>query len=108
MRPRRGLDATRAATSEVQVKRQAMAILWPAFLMAGVLEAMVFAVVDPGDLHWFGGPALAWPTQAVYSVTFLIFWGAMSTAGALTVLLSREADEVNLPAPVPTDAAADS
>ena len=90
------------------MKRQAMAILWPAFLMAGVLEAMVFAVVDPGDLHWFGGPALAWPTQAVYSVTFLIFWGAMSSAGALTLLLSRGADEVNLPNPVTTDAAHDS
>ncbi len=79
------------------MKRLAMTILWPAFLMAGVLEALVFAVVDPAELHWFGGPALEWPTQAVYSVTFLIFWGAMVTAGALSALLSREADDVNQP-----------
>ena len=79
------------------MKRLAMTILWPAFLMAGVLEALVFAVVDPAELHWFGGPALDWPTRAVYSVTFLIFWGAMVTAGALSALLSREADEVNHP-----------
>jgi len=39
------------------VKRLAMTILWPAFLMAGVLEVLVFAVVDPGELHWFGGAA---------------------------------------------------
>ena len=79
------------------MKRLAMTILWPAFLMAGVLEALVFAVVDPAELHWFGGPAIEWPTQAVYSVTFLIFWGAMAMAAALSALLARESDEVNQP-----------
>jgi hypothetical protein len=77
------------------VKVLALQILWPAFLMAGVLEMLLFAVVDPGDLQWFGGPALDWPRQAVYTVTFLIFWGAMATSGALTVLLIRSQDEVN-------------
>ena len=77
------------------LKRLAMTILWPAFLMAGVLEVLVFAVVDPGELHWFGGAVIAWPVQAIYSVSFLIFWGVISTAGALTALLSVEADEVN-------------
>ena len=32
-----------------------LAVLWPAFLMAGVLETLVFALVDPAGLHWFGG-----------------------------------------------------
>ena len=77
------------------LKRLAMAILWPAFLMAGVLEMLVFAVVDPGELHWFGGAVIAWPAQAIYSVSFLIFWGVISTAGALTALLSVESDTVN-------------
>ena len=77
------------------MKRLAMTILWPAFLMAGVLEVLVFAVVDPGELHWFGGAAIAWPAQAVYSVGFLIFWGAISTAGAITALLSVQSDAVN-------------
>ena len=41
----------------------------------GVLEMLVFVVVDPGDLHWFGGAALELvDAQAVYTVTFLIFW----------------------------------
>ena len=79
------------------MKRLAMTILWPAFLMAGGLEALVFAVVDPSELHWFGGPSIEWPTQAVYSVTFLIFWGAMVTAGALSALLARESDDLNHP-----------
>ncbi len=70
--------------------RQALTILWPAFVMAGVLEAMVFAVVDPGSLHWFGAEAFDWPEQAVYSATFLIFWGGISVAGAITSLLQHE------------------
>ena len=43
------------------MKPRALQILWPAFLMAGVLEMLVFAVVDPAELHWFGGPAIGWP-----------------------------------------------
>src|SRR5689334_8395907 len=70
------------------------AILWPAFLVAGVLEMLVFVVVDPSDLHWFDGRALEWSRQAVYTVTFLIFWGAISTAGALTVLLMKEPADI--------------
>jgi len=75
--------------------RSSLLILWPAFMVAGVLEMLVFAVVDPRDLHWFGGPAIAWAPVAIYSVTFLMFWGAIATAGALTALLSLSADEVN-------------
>ena len=67
--------------------RRVLLILWPAFLMAGVLEARVFVVVDPESFRWFGGPTLDWPVTAVYSVTFLIFWAVIATAGALTHLL---------------------
>lgn len=69
--------------------RRALIILWPAFLMAGVLEALLFVVVDPDDFRWFGGPTLDWPVMAVYSITFLIFWAVISTAGALTHLLEE-------------------
>jgi hypothetical protein len=74
---------------------RALRILWPAFLVAGVLEMLVFAVVDPQDLRWFGGAHIGWGPMAVYSVTFLMFWGAISTAGALTELLGLESDEIN-------------
>lgn len=67
--------------------RRALLILWPAFVMAGVLEMLVFVVVDPTALHWFGIEPLAWSRSAVYSVTFLIFWGVMATSGAITLLL---------------------
>ena len=77
------------------MKRRVLQILWPAFLAAGVLDALTFVVVDPSELRWFGGPLLDWPPLAVYSVTFLIFWSAISTAGAVTALLSLEPDEVD-------------
>jgi hypothetical protein len=70
--------------------RLGMQILWPAFLMAGVMEVLVFAVVDPADLHWFGGAALDWPRSAVYTVSFLIFWSVIGLAGAITALLATE------------------
>jgi hypothetical protein len=77
------------------MKQRALQILWPAFMAAGVLEMMTFAVIDPGDLHWFGGPPIEWSAKAVYTVTFLIYWVVISTAGAMTALLSVESDELN-------------
>ena len=75
--------------------QRTLQILWPAFIMAGCLEGMVFAVVDPHDLHWFGGPPIGWPASAVYTVTFLIFWSVIATAGALTALLNLTEAEIN-------------
>jgi hypothetical protein len=68
---------------------RALLILWPAFLMAGVLEMMVFAVVDPSGMHWFGAELIDWSRSAIYSVTFFIFWGVIATAGAITALLEE-------------------
>jgi hypothetical protein len=81
--------------THLSLSRRAMIVLWPAFLMAGVLEALVFVVVDPADLRWFGGAALGWSSQAVYTVTFLIFWAVMSAAGALTTWLWLDAVDIN-------------
>ncbi|MDP3084305.1 MAG: hypothetical protein Q8N44_11540 [Rubrivivax sp.] len=76
-------------------KQRAMAIVWPAFLMAGVLEALVFSLVDPGSLRWFGGAALELSATAVYSLAFFAFWAAIIAAGALTQLLGASRDEIN-------------
>ncbi len=72
--------------------RLGLQVLWPAFVMAGVTEMLVFAVVDPGDLRWFGGPAFGWPRGAAYTVSFLIFWGVIAVACGITALLLVEPD----------------
>ena len=72
-----------------------MAIVWPAFLMAGVLEMLVFAVVDPGALHGFDGEPLALSSTTVYSIAFLVFWGVIVVAGAISNLLAESPEEIN-------------
>ncbi|PXW98735.1 hypothetical protein C7444_102217 [Sphaerotilus hippei] len=70
--------------------QRAAAVLWPSFLMAGVLEMLVFAFVDPADLRWLGGSELAIGSSAVYTLAFLLFWWIISLAGGVTQLLSQD------------------
>ena len=67
--------------------RWAMAVAWPAFLMAGVMEALVFAVVDPSEMSWFGGERLELSRQAVYTLSFLLFWLVISLSASLSLLM---------------------
>lgn len=76
------------------LQQRLMWILWPAFLVAGGLEMLVFAMVDPQDLHWFGLP-LEWSRQSIYTVAFFLFWALTSASSALTTLLSMSPFEVN-------------
>lgn len=66
-----------------------MWIVWPAFMSACLLELVVFAVVDPLELHW-SGQTLAWSRQSVYAAAFFFFWAAAMLSGALTALLLVE------------------
>jgi hypothetical protein len=65
--------------------------------MAGVMEALVFALVDPVDLRWFGQAPIAASNSAVYSVAFLLFWLLMSTASAISHVLAHVPDPVLFP-----------
>ncbi len=65
-------------------------VLWPAFVMAGVLEALVFVVVDPQALTWYGGPPLDLSRQAVYTITFFIFWAVIAAAGGVSAVLAGQ------------------
>ena len=55
--------------------RRTKVILWPALLMASVLEALVFVWVDPAQLRWFGDTPLDLSPTAVHTLAFLLFWG---------------------------------
>ena len=76
------------------LKQRLMWIVWPAFMLAGVLEILVFGMVDPQDLHWFG-LSLDLPRQAVYTLGFFAFWLITAASSALTVLLAMPSAEVN-------------
>lgn len=78
-----------------------MWIAWPAFLVAGIIEMLVFAMVDPQDLHWFGHP-LAMSRQGVYTLAFLAFWALTMLSSALTTLMSLSPFEINR-CPLPVD-----
>lgn len=71
-----------------------MWIAWPAFLSACVLELVVFAMVDPHDVHW-AGQALSLSRQGVYTAGFFVFWAIGAGACALTALLGMPASQVN-------------
>jgi hypothetical protein len=69
-------------------------VAWPAFLSACLLELVVFAMLDPQDLHWFGQP-LALSREGVYTVSFFAFWTISTVSNGLTWLLGKSAAEVN-------------
>lgn len=72
------------------LRARVLLVLWPSFVMAGVLEMLVFAVVDPGTLQWPGGEALQWSRNTVYSVAFFVFWLVISASTAVTAYLARD------------------
>jgi hypothetical protein len=71
-----------------------MWILWPAFLVAGMADGLVFSLFDPSDMHIFGEPVNLGP-RAIYSIGFFLFWAFAAASSALTCLLQRSAFEVN-------------
>ena len=73
--------------------RKALQIAWPSFLMAGVLEALVFSVVDPSTLRWFGGTRIEWSAQAVHTLSFFVFWLVIAlSAGISHALMAFRGD----------------
>jgi hypothetical protein len=74
--------------------RRLMWVIWPAFLVAGVAEAIFFTVFDPFELHFFGAP-LDVSREVIYTMGFFGFWGLGIASSALTVFLERSPREVN-------------
>jgi hypothetical protein len=68
-------------------ERRLAAMLWPSFLMAGVVEMLVFSMVDPADLRWMGSPVASADPMTVYSVAFLLFWAVIALASAMTQMV---------------------
>jgi hypothetical protein len=73
---------------QMQRVRRVLWVVWPAFLVAGVAEAVFFTVFDPFDLHFFGEP-LELSRQAIYTLGFFGFWGMGIATSALTMFFEH-------------------
>jgi len=83
------------------MKQRLMWILWPAFLVAGVADGLMFSLFDPQDMQIFG-ETVDLSRTAVYSIGFFLFWAFAAASSALTCLLQRSPFDINrcpLPAP---------
>jgi hypothetical protein len=66
-------------------------ILWPSFLMAAVLDGVIFSAIDPAEaglVHLLPGVS----PLGVYSMGFLVFWSVIACACGMTALLIVEQD----------------
>ena len=82
-------------------------ILWPAFIVAGIAEAVFFTLFDPMDLRLFDREIVLSRT-AVYSIGFFAFWAFAGASSALTCFFQRSSAELNHPPGKPFDGAQDA
>ena len=73
---------------ESRTARRWVLVIWPAFLAACILEALVFSVVDPGEVHWPGQVSQA-ARQGVYTVAFFYFWFTSAACSCLVLWLEK-------------------
>jgi hypothetical protein len=73
-----------------------LTILWPSFLMAIVLDGLVFSAFDPADVGLDHGVETISPL-GIYTMGFLLFWSVISCASGMTALLVVEQDDVPAP-----------
>jgi hypothetical protein len=69
------------------LSQRLMWTVWPAFLVAGLLELVVFGLFDPEDMHWFG-QQMTLSREGVYTISFFVFWALSIVSSSLTLLLA--------------------
>lgn len=76
------------------IRQKLIWILWPSFVVGGIVEGLFFTVFDPTDLRFFGEP-LGLSRITAYSIGFFVFWAIGAASSAFTCFLQRSAAEVN-------------
>lgn len=66
--------------------RSLMWILWPSFLIGATTSAIVFAMIDPLDITFFG--YLQVSRQLVYAGGFFLFWLMTALSSALSLYMA--------------------
>jgi hypothetical protein len=62
-----------------------MWILWPSFLVAAATSAVVFALLDPLDMTFFGHFQVS--PQLTYAGGFFLFWLMAALSSALSLFM---------------------
>jgi hypothetical protein len=61
-------------------------ILWPSFLVAGMAEGLLFSLLHPQDLLFFGHyPNLS--DEGIYTIGFFVIWTFCAVSSALTAYI---------------------
>lgn len=69
-------------------------ILWPSFLVAGIVEMLFFTVINPQDLYLFGEP-VHFSALTTYSIGFFAFWGICAASSLATCFFQRSGRDIN-------------
>jgi hypothetical protein len=77
---------------------KAMWVLWPSFLTAVAAVGAFFSLLDPREF-WLFGEHLEISRLGAYTIGFFGFWAVGAGSSALTLFLTRGADEVNRAGP---------
>ena len=79
-----------ADTTEARPLAQRLGvILWPSFLLAGIATMVLFAFVDPVELHAISFPEWEFGRTAGYTIGFFSFWLLTSISCAMTCYFRR-------------------
>ena len=70
------------------MRRLAMIILWPSFLVAAMAEGFFFSLLDPNEIQ-LGGMHLPLTPLAAYTLGFLMFWVFCALASMLSCYLAN-------------------
>ena len=69
-------------------------ILWPSFLVAGVVNIVFTSLLDPLEILYRGEPLIE-HRIAAYTIGFFVFWLLGSASSMMTCYFQRSADEIN-------------
>lgn len=69
-------------------RRHILLVIWPSFVIAGLIEMLVFNAADPADMKGFGGVLTQMSATGVYTLAFFAFWALCAFGAALTLMLA--------------------
>ncbi len=69
-------------------------VLWPSFLVAGIVEIIFFTVVNPQELYLLG-QAVHFSAIATYSIGFFGFWLVCAASSLATLFFQQTSEEIN-------------